>query len=134
VRMEKHCSNAALVASYLSTHAGIEKVNYNGLPGNRGFNISAKQMRHPGAVLSFEVMNGMEAGKRFINKLRMCTRAVSLGTVDTLVSHPASMSHSGMTRADRLKSGVTDGLIRMSVGLEAPEDILRDLEQALSPV
>jgi methionine-gamma-lyase len=134
VRMEKHCSNAALIASYLSKHKAIAKVNYNGLPDSPGYNISKKQMLHAGAVLSFEVGNGLEAGKQFINRLRMCTRAVSLGTVDTLVSHPASMSHSGMTSADRNKAGISDGLIRMSVGLEAPEDIIRDLEQALESI
>lgn len=131
VRMEKHCANAALVAQYLSNHPAIQKVNYNGLPDHPDYQISKKQMRHPGAVLSFELGNGMEAGRRFINKLEMCLRAVSLGTVDTLLSHPASMSHSGMTKTDRLKSGITDGLIRMSVGLEAIEDILHDLDQAL---
>jgi methionine-gamma-lyase len=134
VRMEKHCSNAAMIASYLSKHKAVARVNYNGLPDSPGFAISEKQMRHAGAVLSFEVGNGLEAGKRFINKLAMCTRAVSIGAVDTLVSHPASMSHSGMKPADRLKAGIGDGLIRMSVGLEAPEDIIRDLEQALEGI
>lgn len=131
VRMEKHCSNAAIVADYLAKHPAIAKVNYNGLADHPDHSISRKQMRHAGAVLSFELINGMEAGKRFINQLNMCVRAVSVGTVDTLLSHPASMSHSGMKREDRLKSGITDGLIRMSVGLEAPDDILFDLEQAL---
>lgn len=131
VRMEKHCSNAAIVVDYLAKHPAIAKVNYNGLTGHPDYALSQKQMRHAGAVMSFELANGIEAGKDFINKLSMCIRAVSVGTVDTLLSHPASMSHSGMTREDRLKSGVTDGLIRMSVGLEAPEDILFDLEQAL---
>lgn len=134
VRMEKHCSNAAVVADYLSKHPAISKVNYNGLHDHPDYRVSKKQMRHAGAVLSFELANGMEAGKGFINRLNMCVRAVSVGTVDTLLSHPASMSHSGMTRGDRLKSGITDGLIRMSVGLEAPEDILHDLEQALRTV
>ena len=132
LRMEKHCSNAALAADYLSKHPAIAKVNYNGLPAHNDYMISQKQMRHAGAVLSFELEKGMEAGKRFINQLNMCTRAVSVGTVDTLLSHPASMSHSGMTAADRMKSGISDGLIRMSVGLEAIDDILHDLEQALA--
>lgn len=131
VRMEQHCSNAALVAAYLAKHAAISQVNYNGLATHPDYAISQKQMRHAGAVLSFELADGMEAGKQFINRLNMCTRAVSVGTTDTLVSHPASMSHSGMSREDRLASGIADGLIRMSVGLEAAEDILFDLEQAL---
>lgn len=131
VRMERHCANAMAVAVFLSKHASIEKVNYNGLQSHPDYLISCKQMRHAGAVLSFELNGGIEAGKHFIDKLKMCTRAVSVGTTDTLVSHPASMSHSGMAREDRLSSGITDGLIRMSVGLETIEDILFDLNQAL---
>ena len=131
LRMEQHCSNAATVANYLASHQAISKVNYNGLSDHPDFAISKKQMRHAGAVLSFELAGGMAAGKRFINQLNMCTRAVSVGTVDTLLSHPASMSHSGMKQEDRLKAGITDGLIRMSAGLEAPGDILNDLAQAL---
>lgn len=132
IRMEKHCENAVKVARFLQGHAAIEKVNYNGLEDHPGYAITQKQMRHAGAVLSFELKGGVEAGKSFINKLKMCTRAVSLGTVDTLISHPASMSHGAMHPEDRIKAGVTDGLIRMSVGIEDAEDIIRDLEQALS--
>ncbi|MEP7143706.1 MAG: aminotransferase class I/II-fold pyridoxal phosphate-dependent enzyme [Ferruginibacter sp.] len=132
IRMDLHCSNALQVANFLSGHPSIAKVNYNGLPSHPDYGISLKQMRHHGGVLSFELKNGFEGGKQFINKLRMCVRAVSLGTIDTLISHPASMSHSGMSEADRDKSGITGGLIRMSVGLENIADILNDLEQALS--
>jgi methionine-gamma-lyase len=131
LRMNLHCSNALKVAEFLSTHASISKVNYNGLPSHPDYEVSQKQMRQPGAVLSFELKNGLEAGKKFINQLKMCVRAVSLGTVDTLVSHPASMSHSGMSQKDRNESGIADGLIRMSVGLENITDILNDLDQAL---
>lgn len=131
LRMEKHCANARIVAEYLLQHPAIEKVNYNGLPSHPDYAITMKQMRLPGAVLSFQLAGGMEAGKRFINRLKMCTRAVSLGTVDTLLSHPASMSHSGMKKEEREKAGISDGLIRMSVGLEAAGDIVTDLEQAL---
>jgi methionine-gamma-lyase len=132
VRMDRHCSNALSVAGFLSNHAAIESVYYNGLPSHPDYKTSAKQMRQPGAVLSFELKDGFEAATRFINKLTICVRAVSLGTADTLVSHPASMSHSGMLREDRYKSGITDGLIRMSVGIEDINDILIDLDQALS--
>jgi methionine-gamma-lyase len=131
VRMERHCSNAMTVADFLFSHPAVAKVNYNGQPTHPDHKISLKQMRHPGAVLSFELSGGMDAGKHFIDQLKMCVRAVSLGTVDTLVSHPASMSHSGLSKEDRLSSGIADGLIRMSVGLENIEDILADLEQAL---
>ena len=87
-------------------------------------------MRHPGPMLSFEMKGGLEAGKKFIDNLQMCVRAVSLGSCDTLLSHPASMTHYGVPKADREKYGITDGLIRMSVGIEDIEDILSDLEQA----
>ena len=131
LRMKQHCENAMQVAVFLSTHAAVSKVNYNGLSSHPDYNLSLKQMRHPGAVLSFELKEGLKGGKIFINNLQMCTRAVSLGTIDTLISHPASMSHSGMLREDRIKSGVTDGLIRMSVGLENINDLIADLDQAL---
>lgn len=131
LRMDKHCSNAMAVAEYLEKHEAVAQVNYNGLPSHPDYAVSKKQMKHAGAVLSFILKDGYEKSVSFINQLRICTRAVSLGTVDTLISHPASMSHSGMTREERLKSGVDDGLIRMSVGLEDIDDILEDLEQSL---
>ncbi|HMP93269.1 MAG TPA: aminotransferase class I/II-fold pyridoxal phosphate-dependent enzyme [Phnomibacter sp.] len=131
LRMERHCANAMAVAQYLDTHRKVALVNYTGLPQHPHHALSARQMRHPGPMLSFELKGGIEAGKVFINNLQMCTRAVSLGTVDTLLSHPATMSHAGVPVADRLQFGITDGLIRMSVGIENIEDILADLEQAL---
>jgi methionine-gamma-lyase len=133
LRMERHCYNALEVANFLEKHPAIEKVNYNGLHSHPDYEVSAKQMRHPGALMSYEVKGGLEAGKRFIDKLQMCVRAVSLGTVDTLVSHPASMSHFGLKPEERLKYDITDGLIRMSVGIETLADILNDLDQALRP-
>lgn len=132
LRMQQHSANAERVAAWLDVHPAVAKVNYNGLKTHPDHALSARQMRHPGAVLSFELGGGIAAGKQFINRLRMCTRAVSLGTVDTLISHPASMSHAIMKPEERLKAGITDGLIRMSVGIEAAADILADLEQALS--
>jgi methionine-gamma-lyase len=131
LRMERHCHNAMEVASYLFQHPAISQVNYNGLPSHPDFAVSAKQMKHPGALLSFELKGGMEAGKKFINQVQLCTRAVSLGTLDTLISHPASMSHFGLTSEERKAYGITDGLIRMSVGIENLADLLTDLEQAL---
>jgi len=131
LRMDRHCANAQKVAEYLEQHPAIAQVNFTGLPGHPDHALSARQMRLPGAVMSYELKGGLEAGKQFINKLQMCVRAISLGTVDTLVSHPASMSHFGIPRDERIKYGITDGLIRMSVGIENVEDILNDLEQAL---
>jgi methionine-gamma-lyase len=132
LRMEKHCSNADAVAQYLSEHPAVAKVNYAGLPSHPDYAIAKKQMRHPGAVMSFELKGGLEAGKKFIDQLQLCIRAISLGTVDTLLSHPASMSHRGVAPEDRLRSGITDGLIRLSVGIENINDIINDFEQALS--
>lgn len=132
VRMEQHCTNAMKVAEFLSKHKAIEKVNYNGLKDHPDHHISSKQMRHHGAVLSFELKEGFDSTIKFINKLNVCVRAVSLGTVDTLISHPASMSHAGMSKEERYKSGISDGLVRMSVGLEDINDILNDLDQALT--
>ncbi|MDE3145691.1 MAG: aminotransferase class I/II-fold pyridoxal phosphate-dependent enzyme [Bacteroidota bacterium] len=131
LRMEKHCSNAMLVAKFLEQHPAIEQVNYTGLTSHPDYKTSQKQMRHPGAVMSYELKGGIEAGKKFIDKLQVCVRAISLGTLDTLVSHPASMSHMSVAKEERIKFGITDGLIRMSVGIENIEDILNDLEQAL---
>lgn len=131
LRMLRHCSNAEAVALFLQKHAAVENVNYNGLSSHPDYTTSKKQMRHPGAMLSFELKGGLTAGKKFIDSLQMCTRAVSLGTADTLISHPASMSHYGVTKEERLQFGITDGLIRMSVGLENIEDILNDLDTSL---
>src|SRR5665647_977032 len=130
LRMERHCANAMKVATFLEQHAAISKVNYLGLHSHSDFATAQKQMKHPGPMLSFEMKGGLEAGKKFINNLNMCVRAVSLGSCDTLLSHPASMTHYGVPKEKREQYGITDGLIRMSVGIENVEDILNDLEQA----
>ena len=131
IRMDRHCSNAVAVADYLTNHKSIAQVNYVGLTSHPDHATALRQMKHPGAVMSFEVKGGIEAGKAFIDKLQMCVRAISLGTVDTLISHPASMSHKGVSEEERLKFGITDGLIRLSVGIENIADILNDFDQAL---
>ena len=134
IRMERHCSNAAKVAQFLDKHAAIEKVNYTGLKSHPDHTIASKQMKQHAPLISFELKGGIEAGKKFLDALEVCTRAVSLGTVDTLVSHPASMTHFGIPREERIKYGITDGLIRMSVGIENYEDLEADLAQALSKI
>ncbi len=131
LRMDRHCSNAFTVANYLNEHPAIAHVNYAGLSTHPDFDIAAKQMKHPGALMSFEVKGGLDAGIKFIDKLQVCVKAISLGTVDTLVSHPASMSHKGLSKEEREKYGITDGLIRFSTGIENIADLLTDLEQAL---
>lgn len=132
LRMERHCSNAEQVAQYLAQHEAVSKVNYLGLKDHPDHEMAMKQMKHPGAMLSFELKGGYDAGVQFINKLKLCTNAVSLGTCDTLVSHPASTTHVGVPRTKRLAFGITDGLIRMSVGLENIKDILNDLDHSLT--
>ena len=131
LRMERHCSNAQKVAEFLERNAGVDKVNYLGLSSHPDHAMCKKQMKNGGAMLSFELKGGFDAGVNFINKLKMCTNAVSLGTCDTLVCHAASTTHLGVPREKRLEFGITDGLIRMSVGIENIEDILNDLEQAI---
>ena len=131
VRMERHCHNAMEVAAYLDSQAAVSKVNYTGLSSHADYYTSAKQMKHPGPVMSIELKGGLAAGKDFIDRLKMCTRAVSLGTTDTLVSHPASMTHYGVPREQRELFGITDGLVRISVGIENIEDIIADMAQAL---
>ena len=132
VRMERHCSNAEKVAAFLSAHKAVASVNYNGLPSHPDYTVAQKQMRHPGAMMSFELKGGLQGGIDFMNKLKLCTRTVSLGTCDTLLCHPASMTHYSVPREQRQQYGITDGLIRMSVGMENVEDILNDIEQALN--
>ncbi|MBL7766883.1 MAG: PLP-dependent transferase [Chitinophagaceae bacterium] len=132
LRMDRHCSNAEKVAAFLDQHPQVEFVNYLGLEKHPDHVLAKKQMKHPGALMSFEVKGGFEAGKKFINHLQLCTSAVSLGTCDTLISHPASTTHTGVARDLRIQSGITDGLIRMSVGIENVEDIIADLDQALN--
>ena len=131
VRMDRHCSNAEKVAAFLSNHNGVAHVNYTGLNSHPDFVVAKKQMAHFGPMMSFELKGGLDAGKKFIDKLQMCVRAVSLGTADTLLSHPASMTHYSVPREERIRFGITDGLIRMSVGIENVNDILNDLEQAM---
>jgi methionine-gamma-lyase len=131
LRMERHCHNALEVASFLESKAAVARVNYNGLPTHPDYHVAKKQMRHPGAMLSFDMKGGLQAGIDVMNRLKLCTRTVSLGTCDTLLCHPASMTHYSVPREDRLRYGITDGLIRMSVGMENIQDILADLDQAI---
>ncbi len=131
LRMDRHCSNAMHVANFLQSHTAVSNVNYTGLPHHPDHAVAKKQMRHPGAMLSFELKGGLEAGIRFMNKLKLCVRTVSLGTCDTLLSHPASMTHYSVPKEEKEKYGITDGLIRMNVGIENIQDIIADLSQSL---
>ena len=131
LRMERHCSNAYEVARFLDAHPMVEKVYYPGLESHEGHEIAKEQMNGFGGIMAFEVKGGIEAGKKLLNNLELCTLAVSLGDTETLIQHPASMTHSPYTREERLVSGITDGLVRISVGLEGVNDIIDDLKQGL---
>ncbi len=131
IRMDRHSQNAMAVAEFLAQHPKVERVNYNGLVSHPDHELAKKQMRDFGGMLSFELEGGLEAGKAFMNKIQFCTLAPTLGDVDTLILHPASMSHLKIPREIRLRNGITDGLIRLSVGIETIGDLIGDLEQAI---
>ena len=134
LRMQRHCENAAQIAHYLEGHPKVGRVNYPGLESNPGYAIACRQMHAFGGILSFELKGGLEAGKRLMDCVQVITLAVSLGNVDSLIQHPASMTQSRMPRDERLRMGVTDGLVRLSAGIENTPDLLEDLEQALAKV
>lgn len=134
IRMDKHCDSAMAIASWLSTHPKVTEVYYPGLKTHPGHSIAKKQMKKYGGMIAFRVKGGITAGKRIMNSVELCTLAVSLGDCETLIQHPASMTHSTYTRKEREAAGITDGLIRLSVGLESVDDIIADLETAMSLV
>ena len=133
LRMERHCSNAQKVAEFLAAHPAVAQVNYPGLPTHPDHQLAKRQMKGGfGGMLSFELKGGFEAGLSCMNRIGFCTLAPTLGDVDTLILHPASSSHLAVSREVRLENGITDGLIRLSIGIENPEDIMADLDQAMS--
>ena len=135
LRMQRHIENAATLADWLSKHPKVSKVYYPGLEDFPDHEIAAKQMFNGfGGMLSFELTGGFNAGVALMQNLKLITLAVSLGNVDSLIEHPASMTHSAMSPEDRLQFGITDSLVRLSVGIENIEDILADLKQALEKV
>jgi methionine-gamma-lyase len=131
IRMERHSQNALTVARFLKKHPGVETVNHPGLPDHPDHELARRQMNAFGGMLSFELKGGLEAGIRFMNRLELCSLAPTLGDVDTILLHPASMSHVNIDRDVRLASGITDGLVRVSVGIEAVDDIIGDLDRAM---
>jgi len=132
IRMERAQANAMVIAQWLEKHPKVEWVSYLGLPSHPQFELAKAQMKGPGAMLAFEVKGGVEAGARLMDAVKLAALAVSLGGVETLICHPASMTHASMGREARLEGGVTDGLVRYSVGIEDVEDLIADLEQALA--
>ncbi|HEY9122405.1 MAG TPA: aminotransferase class I/II-fold pyridoxal phosphate-dependent enzyme [Brevefilum sp.] len=131
LRMKRHCQNALRVARRLEEHPEVNCVYYPGLESHPDFALAQIQMSDYGGMIAFDLKGGLEAGKRMMDNVRVATLAVSLGNVDTLVQHPASMTHRNTPREKRLAAGITDGLVRLSVGIEEPNDIVRDLLRAI---
>lgn len=131
VRMERHCRNALEIAAYLERHPAVKSVYYPGLKSFPQYELAQRQMALPGGMLAFELHGDLRDGSAFMDALRLVTRAVSLGDTETLIQHPASMTHSTYTRQEQAEHGITPTLIRLSAGLESARDIVDDLEQAL---
>jgi cystathionine beta-lyase/cystathionine gamma-synthase len=129
--MRQHSENALRVAQFLATHPKIEKVSYPGLESFPQYQLTQKQQSSGGALIAFEVAGGTQAGIDLMNSVRLCALAENLGAAETIITHPASMTHSAVPIEQRTSAGITDGLVRLSVGLENPDDLIADLEQAL---
>lgn len=134
IRMERHCASAQKVAEFLEAHPKVASIQFPGLKSFPQYDIAKKQMALPGAMIAFEVKGGIQAGIKLIDSVQLASVAVSLGDAETLIQHPASMTHSPYSPEERLASDITDGLIRLSVGLEDADDIIADLDQALAKI
>ncbi|MEO8773804.1 MAG: aminotransferase class I/II-fold pyridoxal phosphate-dependent enzyme [Gelidibacter sp.] len=131
VRVDRHCENALKVADYLETHDKVALVKYPFLKSHPQYELAKKQMKQGGNIVAFEVKGGIEAGRKFLNNLKMLSLSANLGDTRSIATHPASTTHSKLSEADRLETGISDGLVRISVGLEHVDDIIADLKQAL---
>lgn len=131
IRVEKHCENALKVAEFLESHPNVELVKYPFLPSHPSYEIAKKQMKLGGNIVAFEIKGGIEGGRSFLDKIKMCSLSANLGDTRTIVTHPASTTHSKLSDEERNEVGITAGLVRCSVGLENVEDIIADLRQAL---
>ncbi len=134
IRMDRSQQNAMILAEYLEKHPKVAWVRYPGLPSHPQFELAKKQMNGPGSMISFELNGGLKAGKVLMDNVKLSILAVSLGGVETLIQHPASMTHSKVSAEGKAKAGITDGLVRYSVGIEDVQDLLADLGQALAKV
>jgi cystathionine gamma-lyase len=130
VRMERHAENAMKIASWLSKQKKVKRVSYPGLTSHSQYRLAKKQMKNFGGMISFD-LGSLSAAKNFLKRVKLCSLAESLGGVETLISHPATMTHASIPRPERIRNGITDGMVRISVGLEDVEDLIEDLEQAL---
>lgn len=134
IRMERHCFNATKIAEYLEAHPKVERVYYPGLKSHPEYEIGKKQHKGDGGMITFELKGGFDAGKVVMDNVKLAQLAVSLGGVETLIQHPASMTHLSMGAKARAEAGITEGLVRLSVGIEDVDDIIADLEQALDKI
>jgi methionine-gamma-lyase len=134
IRIDRAQENAMKVAEFLESHPQIEWIKYPGLKSFAQKDLVSKQMKGPGTMISFGLKGGLEAGRTLMNNVKMCILAVSLGGIETLIQHPASMTHSKMAPEDRQSAGISEGLVRFSVGIEDANDIIRDLKQALDRI
>ncbi|MFJ7936699.1 trans-sulfuration enzyme family protein [Sporosarcina sp. NPDC096371] len=134
VRMKRHCDNALAIAEFLEQHPAIKKVSYPGLASHPQHELAKRQMKAMGGIVSFELKGGLSSGQQFIDNLKLGLISFSLGDPETLVQHPASMTHSSIPSEERIKYGITDGLIRLSAGLEDSDDIIADLKQSLEKI
>ncbi|MBC8197962.1 MAG: PLP-dependent transferase [Candidatus Marinimicrobia bacterium] len=134
LRMKKHSQNAQILAKFLANHQKVSRVIYPGLKSDEGYSIASEQMTGFSGMISFELKGDISSGKKIMNSVTLCQLAESLGSVDTMITHPASMTHADVPKKDREKRGLTDGLVRISVGIEHIDDIIGDLEQALEKV
>ncbi|CAA0236470.1 trans-sulfuration enzyme family protein [Tenacibaculum maritimum] len=131
IRVEKHCQNTLEIATFLEKHPKVTSVKYPFLKSHPKYNIAKKQMKLGGNIVAFEIQGGINAGRKFINTIKMCSLSANLGDTKTIITHPASTTHSKLSSEERLEAGISDGLIRCSVGLENTIDIINDLKQAL---
>ena len=131
LRMERHAENAQAVAEFLESHPKVSRVAYPGLPSDPGYDIAKKQMLGFSGMISFELIGGIPSGKHVMNNVKLCFLAESLGAVETMITHPATMTHAEVPEEERHARGLTDGLVRLSVGIEHKQDIIDDLSQAL---
>ncbi|MBC8257116.1 MAG: PLP-dependent transferase [Candidatus Marinimicrobia bacterium] len=134
LRMTRHCENAQIIAEYLEAHSKVERVTYPGLPSHPQYEIAKDQMDGFSGMISMELKGGIPAGIALMNGLELCSLAESLGAVETMITHPATMTHADVPKDERLARGLTDGLVRLSVGIEDQEDIIADLNQALDKI
>ncbi len=134
LRMERHASNAQAVAEFLESHPQVEKITYPGLKSHPQYGVAKEQMDGFSGMISFELKGGIPAGTTVMNNVKLCSLAESLGAVETMITHPATMTHVDVPAEERYARGLTDGLVRISVGIEDPDDIIDDLKQALEKV